>query len=215
MDRGANSVAKYSAQLQPNYPDNHKIVVWYTSKQSLIEDLLKALEPLGIRASADKGIFPGNADHYIQTAKGDLSLMYEDGTDELGRACYTLRPRKRDAIIFEAQTLLRANSNFEMEQNGKFPGFAPLEIYGYCCLGIIVVIFLALTFFGGPTLGGQFTGVPLATIGLAISAFLILNYGGIKYLIERSGDKFPDPIDLNQLALVFAGVYGLLFFVLK
>ncbi|MCF6221571.1 MAG: hypothetical protein L3J65_10710 [Robiginitomaculum sp.] len=126
---------------------------------------------------------------------------------------YSLRFVGNDGLVYTVENALKSHSNFDVTDELKHPFIEPIANEGYAFLAVAFALFILIGVYGKPDFEAPIRGIPLALIAFAVASALVLKFGGVRFLLRRINDKFPDPISLNGLALGYAVTLGFLLLV--
>ncbi len=207
-------MAKYTVQLQPDYSrDGHKILISFTSRSALIDDIIGVLRPFELTDVISGDDYPEqNFDFYIMSEQGDFSLEFGDIRVAQDPNSISLRPQSTHSSIFRCKSLFANNSKFEILENLQHPVFEPINLWGLAMLGVSLVLLGLIARYGDPDFQADIQGLPLALLACVGAAVIVIKLGIINFVVKRMGEKFPDPTNLNYLT--FGYMIALIFILL-
>ncbi|WP_034388051.1 hypothetical protein [Hellea balneolensis] len=198
-------MSKYMVQIQPDYHrDGHKLLITFQNKFTLIEDIKSALKPLGNLNIIDgDNLLTRNFDFYITSDAGEFGLALGDERIAQDPMSIYLTRQTSTAPIFRCKSLFKNSSKFNVVEDLMHPTFDPLNLWGQSALAISFLIMGFISIYGDPDFEADIKGLPLGLLASLGSAVLILKFGAVSFFIRRIGEKFPDPLNLNNLAFCY------------
>jgi len=198
-------MVNYIAQLQPDYHrDAYKIMIKFLNDETLIEDIHRAIKSLG-----DVNIIDGHRlqtrefDFYITSNSGEFGLAFGDVRISQDPNSIFLTRQTPTSPIFECKSLFKSSPKFIVMDDLKHPAFERLNLWGQSALAATFFIMGLISVYGKPDFEANITGLPLGLLAALVSAVLIIKFGAIGFIVRRMGEKFPDPLNLNNLAFCY------------
>ncbi len=112
-------MVRHRAQVKPDHVHgNYKIAVWADAQGDLLDDLIHALEPLGILSITESSELPGKGyDYYFETEKGGINLIFTRPSAIDSDITYYLSPSSNDGDILPVKQALNRHPKFDIMES--------------------------------------------------------------------------------------------------
>lgn len=221
-------MARITGQLQPDYNSSgFKLVLWSHSQLSFRADLSKLLLDFGLYFTEIGTLSQNNHYEFVYFTDFGAFLLESNRSNIFAdKNSYHLRPinvkrvkpdgkldyslRDND-IVFELEKKFKESSIINFKKKMDHPIFEPLEIYGYLSLITAMTFFVLTGIYGDPDLANaEIRGIYLVFWSFGLCTVGAAKWALIPFWIRNFNENFPEPINLNAVALIYAVLSGLM-----